>query len=163
MNAATQRHLRGVQRSVSDLLITRDSIIEKVKSSSSPARSWKQPFDLDEDNITAGNLRILPRMTDTTPYVMLRGALKAVSCGTGFSLDGTTYCATLTSSVLVYLKYSRATAGVSIESAANAAAAFVTPDDYSYRPLWYIVVASGAIVLDDCVSLRESFVIEGIS
>jgi hypothetical protein len=122
----------------------------------------KKPFDLDPE-ISGLNLRLLVYGDGTTSsFVSLRGVPKNVTCGSGWTISGG-YCLTLSGSKLIYLKYSRASAGVSIESANSAAAAFVTPDDFTYRPLWFIAVADDAIDLENCIDLRDSYFVDGIS
>lgn len=164
MNASTQRHLRGMQRSVGDLMVHRDSIIEKPKSASTAAAGFKQMFDLAE-NLTGATVQLLVHTEDTKYAVALRGANKVVGCGSGWTLAGGIYSATLTASSLVYLKFSRATAAVTIETGTTPDASFVTPDDYNYRPLWFISVGGDPLAIDrdNCVSLRESFIVDGIS
>lgn len=155
----TDRLVRGITGSGSMRVSYR---LGKIKISQTSAAAKKKPFDLDPA-ITGLDLRLMTYMTDTTAFVSLRGAGKVVQCGTGWTLSTTTYCLTMTASKLIYLKFSRANASVTIESADSATVAFVTPDDYTYRPLWYIPVVDTAIDIANCIDLRDSYFIDGIS
>jgi hypothetical protein len=125
-------------------------------------------FDID-DSFTDAVLTLYTRTVNTKYGVSLRGAAQTVACGSGWTLVGNNYQKTLTADTLVYLEYARETAAVTLKSLANPGVtpetAFVSPDDYAYRPLWYIVTAGDplAIVRASCVDLRASYFVDGIS
>ena len=162
MTAAAQRQMRGAQRRADDQgYLLNGELIYPKSSGGSPG--FKKPFDVDP-GMSGLNLRLL-FYVPTTSFVLLRGALQNVGCGTGWTLDSDNkaFCLTLSVSQLIYLKFSRVSASVTIEAAANEGAAFVTPDDFAYRPLWFVVVSNGAVDLDNTIDLRDSYFIDGIS
>jgi hypothetical protein len=161
--AMLQNDLEARRSDEINAVVTRDLQPRQVLASQEPSKTTLKPFDISEDT-TSTVLKLTTRLADTKPFTGLRGVVKEVSAGTGWAWSTPLFSATLTAATLIYLKYTRSTAAVSIEKTTDTAEnVFITPDDYSYRPLWYIEWTGGAIDVENSIDLRESYIIEGIS